>query len=134
MKTDGGIALVDATGDFALMGDLGLAVGEEGTGDLDRERTPMSLLRGTGDLTRRRLTEDAADKADGLVGPALFTLLPEDAAVDTFNFLLRSRVVVPPRCDPSKLLRDEGRALVIDPTVPGLLLRSRPPATTGCHF
>ena len=59
MKTDGGIALVDATGDFALMGDLGLAVGEEGTGDLDRERTPMSLLYGTGALTRFRVTEDA---------------------------------------------------------------------------
>ena len=53
MKTDGGIALVDATGDFALMSDLGLAVREEGTGDLDRERTPMPLLHGTGDLPRR---------------------------------------------------------------------------------
>ena len=117
MKTDGGIALVDATGDFALMGDLGLAVGEEGTGDLDRERTPMSLLYGTGDLTRFRLTEDADDRADGLVGPAVFTLLPADAAVDTFNFLLRSRVVVPPRCDPSTLLQDEGHDLEIDPAV-----------------
>ena len=65
----GDIALVDATGDFALVGDLGLTVREEGTGVLDRERTPMSLSsHGTGDLTRRRLaTEDAADKADGLV-------------------------------------------------------------------
>ena len=31
------------------------------------------------------------------------------------------------------LFRDEGRALVIDPAVPGLLLRPRPPATTGWH-
>ena len=43
----------------------------------------MSLLHGMGDLARRRLAEDA----DELVGPALFTLLPEDAAVDTFNLL-----------------------------------------------
>ena len=73
----------------------------------------MSLLHGMGDLARRRLAEDA----DELVGPALFTLLPEDAAVDTFNFLLRSRVVVPPRCDPSTLLQDEGHDLEIDPAV-----------------